>query len=221
MTNKLIIFGAEDVAELANFYFSKYTDYQVIGFCLDEEYIKENNIFGHPLKGFNETCLQYSPEDIKFFIGLGYSKVNELRKQKYNLIKNKGYKLASFVSSGANNLSNYPIGENVFILEDNTIQPFVQIGNNVTLWSGNHIGHHSKILDHCFISSHVVVSGRVLIEEQCFLGVNSTIRDHLVIGQKSVIGAGSLILSDVIPNSVFKGNKTKPSNISSSRLSHI
>ena len=33
------------------------------------------------------------------------------------------------------------------------------IGNNTIIWSGNHIGHHSKIGNNCFISSHVVVSG--------------------------------------------------------------
>ena len=45
--------------------------------------------------------------------------------------------------------------------------------------SGNHIGHHSVIRDHAFISSHVVVSGRVEIGEQCFVGVNATLRDHI------------------------------------------
>ena len=221
MQNKLIIFGVDDVAELANFYFSRFTDFKVEALCIDEKFIKETNQFGLPIISFTEASLSYSPKDIYFFVALGYSKVNEIRKQKYELIKELGYQLASFISPKANILSKSKIGENVFILEDNTVQPFVHIGNNVTLWSGNHIGHHSFISDHCFISSHVVVSGRVLVEEQCFLGVNSTIRDHLKIGKKSVIGAGSLILSDVEPNSVYKGHETKPIPISSLKLSKI
>ena len=51
------------------------------------------------------------------------------------------------------------MGDNCFIFEDNTVQPFVTLGNNLVLWSGNHIGHHSTLRDHCFISSHVVISG--------------------------------------------------------------
>lgn len=221
MHKKLIIFGIEDVAELANFYFSRFTDFKVEALCIDEKFIKETNQFGLPIISFSEATLSYSPKDIYFFVALGYSKVNEIRKQKYELIKELGYQLASFISPKANILSKSKIGENVFILEDNTVQPFVHIGNNVTLWSGNHIGHHSFISDHCFISSQVVVSGRVLVEEQCFLGVNSTIRDHLKIGKRSVIGAGSLILSDVRSNSVYKGHETKPIPISSSKLSKI
>ena len=49
------------------------------------------------------------------------------------------------------------------------------IGDNVTLWAGNHIGHHSTIGDHAFITSHVVVSGHVRVGEYSFLGVNATI----------------------------------------------
>ena len=58
------------------------------------------------------------------------------------------------------------------------MQPFVRIGSNVTLWSGNHIGHDSTVGDHCFISSHVVVSGHVEIGRNCFIGVNATLRQQ-------------------------------------------
>jgi UDP-3-O-[3-hydroxymyristoyl] glucosamine N-acyltransferase len=95
------------------------------------------------------------------------------------------------------------------------------IGNNVTLWSGNHIGHHSQIGDHCFIASHVVISGRVTIGNSCFIGVNATFRDHLTIGSNCVIGAGVLMLSDASDNEVYMGIKVMPSRVPSHRLRHI
>ena len=67
------------------------------------------------------------------------------------------------------------------ILENQTIQPYVKIGNNVTLWSGNHIGHHSEILENTFISSHVVISGGCKIGKNCFFGVNSSVADGIKI----------------------------------------
>jgi UDP-3-O-[3-hydroxymyristoyl] glucosamine N-acyltransferase len=106
-------------------------------------------------------------------------------------------------------------------LEDNTIQPFVTIGNNVTLWSGNHIGHHSTIRDHCFITSHVVVSGGVEIGEACFLGVNATLRDHIKIGDRCLIGAGALILNDTDPEGLYVGAATERSKVPSTRLRRI
>ena len=132
-----------------------------------------------------------------------------------------GYRIASYVSSKATVLNEGKFGENCFILEDNTIQPFVTIGNNVTLWSGNHIGHHSIIRDHCFIASHVVVSGGVTIEESCFIGVNSTIRDHIKIGEKCILGANTLLLSDAPSGGIYMSHETERSKVPSSRLKKI
>ena len=132
-----------------------------------------------------------------------------------------GYQTPSYVSSHATVLNEGRIGDNCFILEDNTIQPFVTIGDNVTLWSGNHIGHHSKIHDHCFIASQVVVSGGVTIGEQCFLGVNATLRDHIKVAEKCVIGAGALILHDTEPSGVYLGKEANLARTTSEKLKRI
>ena len=87
------------------------------------------------------------------FIAMGYKRLNRLRTKFFDSAEEKGYDLISYVSSKAFIWRNVEIGKNCFIFEDNTIQPFVNIGNNVTLWSGNHIGHHSIIEKNCFISS--------------------------------------------------------------------
>ena len=77
--------------------------------------------------------------------------MNALRRGVYTRFKQKGYPLISYISSRATYFPGTPIGDNCFVLEDNTIQPFVKIGNNVVLWSGNHIGHHSTIADDVFL----------------------------------------------------------------------
>jgi UDP-3-O-[3-hydroxymyristoyl] glucosamine N-acyltransferase len=104
------------------------------------------------------------------------------------------------------------IGEHCFIFEDNTVQPFVKVGNNVVLWSGNHIGHHSTIHDHNFISSHVVISGFVDVGESCFMGVNSTIGNNVNIGRDCLIGAGAIIVKDIGDNQFIKGNISEASS---------
>jgi acetyltransferase-like isoleucine patch superfamily enzyme len=66
-----------------------------------------------------------------------------------------------------------------------------------------------------------VISGGVEIGEQCFVGVNATLRDHIKVGAKSVIGAGTLILSDVARDGVYIGSSTERSKVPSSRLRGI
>ena len=220
MNKPLIIFGAGEIAELAFFYFKKHTQYNIKAFTIDEEYISQNKLFDLPIIPFSEIPEKYSASDFDFFVALSYSKLNAIRKEKYDTLKKLGYYLTSFISPQAIVL-NKSIGDNCFILENNVIQPHVKIGNNVTLWSGNHIGHHSTIEDHTFIASHAVISGGVKIAEQCFIGVNATIRDHISIGEKSIIGAGALILKDVEPNGVYIGQGSERSNVPSYKLKNI
>ncbi len=221
MSRKLVVFGTGDYAQLAQYYFDRDSNYKVVALSLDETYIEEPNLCGLPVVPYEKLLETHPPDDHDLFIALGYSKINSIRKEKYLAAKALGYQLASFISSHATVLNDGKVGDNTFIFENNTIQPFVSIGNNVTLWSGNHVGHHSVINDHSFITSHVVISGRVQVGEQCFVGVNATLRDHINIGARSVIGAGALILKDTEPDSLFIGAATEVSKVPSSRLRRI
>jgi len=219
---KLIIFGISDAAELAHYYFTHDSNCQIEAFSVDAAYLPDSgNFCGLPVVPFENVASIYPPERYQFFVALGYSNLNQTRKDKYLAAKALGYELASYVSSRASILNDGRIGDNCFILEDNTIQPFVTIGNNVTLWSGNHIGHHSRIDDHCFLASHIVVSGRVHVCESCFIGVNATLRDHITVGEKCIIGAGTLILADTESGGAYVGSATDRSLAPSSRFQRI
>lgn len=221
MKKPLVIFGSGDIAQLAHYYFSTDSNYEVVAFTVDAAYITATEFCGLPVIPFEELANLYSPDTHEIFVALSYSRLNQLRKEKYLAAKALGYRIASYVSSHATVLNEGKIGDNCFILEDNTIQPFVIIGNNVTLWSGNHVGHHSTIHDHCFIASHVVISGGVDIGESCFIGVNATLRDHIKVGEKCVIGAGALLLADAEPEGVYIGQATERAKVPSTRLRKI
>jgi sugar O-acyltransferase (sialic acid O-acetyltransferase NeuD family) len=218
MKKPLVIFGTGDIAQLAHYYFSTDSEYEVVAFTVDAEYLTETTFCGLPVTAFEDVLKHFDPKRYDLFVALSYSKLNAIRKEKYLAAKLLGYRIASYISSHATVLNEGHIGENCFIFEDNTIQPFVTIGNNVTLWSGNHIGHHSTIKDHCFIAAHVVVSGGVDIGEQCFIGVNATLRDHIKIGERCVIGAGALLLSDAESEGVYIGTATVRAKMPSTRL---
>lgn len=221
MNKPLVIFGLGDIAQLAHYYFTTDSIYKVVAFTVDAEYLTESNFCGLPVVPFKELQALYPPERYELFVALSYSRLNAVRKEKFLAARDMGYSLPGYISSKATVLNQGGVGENCFILEDNTIQPFVRIGDNVTLWSGNHIGHHSIIKDHAFIASHVVISGGVEIGEQCFIGVNATLRDHIKVGDRCVLGAGTLLLSDAEADGLYIGAATQRAAVSSTRLKKI
>jgi sugar O-acyltransferase (sialic acid O-acetyltransferase NeuD family) len=216
--SQLIIFGAGDIARLAHYYFTRDSEHEVVAFTVDQKYREADTFLDLPLVSFEEIASRYPPGEYKMFVALSYARMNKLREEKYRAAKEKSYELVSYVSSRCSFLTDHPIGDNCFILEDNTIQPFVKIGNNVTLWSGNHIGHDAVIHDHCFLASHIVVSGYVEIGNNCFIGVNATLRNSITIAPETLIGAGAVIMKDTVEQGVYLPERAKLFGKKSSEL---
>jgi sugar O-acyltransferase (sialic acid O-acetyltransferase NeuD family) len=214
---KVIIWGTKDGAQLAHFYLTQDSSHDVVGFTMDAEFIDVDSFEGLPVCSFEDLPSKFPPTDYKMFVPISQRRMNKYRIEKYFAAKAKGYELISYISSKAT-FYGTPVGDNCFIFENNVIQPFTQIGNNVTLWSGNHIGHHSVIEDHVFVSSHVVISGHAVIGEESFLGVNSTIQQGIKIARRSYIGAGSLIKQDTVETGVYPGIGAELSKVPSSKI---
>jgi sugar O-acyltransferase (sialic acid O-acetyltransferase NeuD family) len=205
-TKKAIIFGTSGQAEVMDYLISHDSPYQVVAFTSTRDFIQTDSIYGRPLVAFEEIEKLYPPSEFEMHIAIGYNSQNKTRERFYQEAKAKGYTLLTYISSRCTNYAK-SIGDNCFIFEDNTIQPFVEIGNNCILWSGNHIGHHSVIESDVFISSHVVISGHCRIGHHSFLGVNSTLRDGIKIAPCTTLGAGCLIVKDTEEGQTYIGTK--------------
>jgi sugar O-acyltransferase (sialic acid O-acetyltransferase NeuD family) len=208
MKNKVIIFGVGNTAELAFYYLNEDTSYECVAFTLEKEFIKNDKFFDLPVVSFEDIESIYSPDEYNLFAPITGTQLNKFRERIYNSGKNKGYTFISYISSKAIVLTKN-IGDICFILENNTIQHKVKIGNNCVLWSGNHIGHHSTIHDHVFLTSHVVICGLCTIKSYCWIGVNSSIKDGLILDEGTVIGMGSVVTKNTNKNSIYIGVPAK------------
>lgn len=217
----VIIFGAGDIAEVVDYLFRETVGRTVAAFTVDREFMKTDTVFGKPLVAFEDVSAQFPPSEYDAFVALSYNRMNVLRAQKVDAMRALGYTMTSYISPNATVLTD-KIGDNCLIFEDNTLQPFCQIGNNVTLWSGNHIGHHSVIEDNVFVSSHVVISGGVTVGHNSFIGVNSTIVDHIEIAPFTLLGAGCLVQQSTEREGVYAPTATiEKRKVPSTRLRNI
>jgi sugar O-acyltransferase (sialic acid O-acetyltransferase NeuD family) len=215
---KVIIFGIQDFAELAHYYLTNDSQHEVVAFSVNEKYMPAEKTFHDlPVVPFEDIESKYIPGDFKFFAPLSPTRMNRTREEVYNAVKGKGYELISYISSKATVFNN-KIGDNCFVFEDNTLQPFTNIGNNVILWSGNHIGHHGTIKDHVMFTSHVVLSGHCIVENYCTFGVNSTIRDGLTIAEGTFVAMGASIIRNTEAWGMYKGNPAVKSEKSTREL---
>lgn len=209
MKKDLVIFGTGEIGQLAKFYFQHDSNFNVVAFAADDAFIKEPTFEGLPVVPVSELMKRYPPSKYQVHVALSYNKLNQIRKDKYLLLKGMGYELPSYVCSKSVYWPDLQIGDNCFILENQTIQPTVKIGNNVMIWSGNHLGHGCEIKDHAYLSSHICISGHTVIGEQCFIGVNSTFKDFIKVGDRVFVTMGADVTKDVPSDAVILAAPSK------------
>jgi sugar O-acyltransferase (sialic acid O-acetyltransferase NeuD family) len=198
----VVVFGAGKIAEEAFTYLTNDSAHDVVAFTVDGEHVSSKEKFGLPVLAFEDVEAAYPPSDFSMFVAVGYQELNKFRARKCEEAQAKGYELVSYVSSRAANVGEVAVGYNCFILEFAVIQPWSRIGNNVFLWSSNHVGHHATVGDHCYIAGNAVISGNTVVEPYCFVGVGANIGHEITIGAESFLGAGTLVTKDVEPRSV-------------------
>lgn len=209
MRRRLVLVGAGEFAQIACEYFEHDSPYEVAAFSVEREYLSQPTLADRPVVEYETLEDSYPAKDYDVFVAIPASQLNRLRTRFYHDARRRGYRLATYVSSRAFVWRNAVVGDNCFIFENNVIQPFVTIGNNCILWSGNHVGHRTILRDNVFVASHAVISGYCDIGENCFIGVNATFNDQVKVAQDNVIGAGALVTRDTEPGRIYVGSPAR------------
>ena len=218
MTKPIVVVGTGAFGEVVQAYFTEYEVRDVLAFSASGDRISEEQVQSRPVIPLENLERTLPPSDIDVFVAIGYSDMNRNRERIFRNLVSQGYDFATFVHPNVKIWSSSAIGRNCFIFEDNTIQPFTEIGDDTVLWSGNHIGHHSSIGDHAFNSSHVVVSGSCRVGNNVFIGVNAAIHDGVTVGDHALIGAGAVIARDVEPKAIYSPPRTKPRDLTTDEI---
>ncbi len=118
-------------------------------------------------------------------------------------------------------MSQTKIGKNVIIGQNCCIGPNVIIGDNVKIQNNISIYEGVIIEDDVFIGPSVVFTNvlnprafisrknefkKTILKKGCTIGANSTIVCGNIIGEYSLIGAGSVVVSNIPSYNLFYGN---------------
>jgi sugar O-acyltransferase (sialic acid O-acetyltransferase NeuD family) len=215
-SRKLVIVGDGEFGEIAFEYFTHDSEYDVVAFAVEAPYRKRDELFGLPVVDLEAVAERYPPSTHDAFVAITNTQLNRVRTRLYGTMKEAGYRLATYVSSRAFVWHNVQVGDNCFIFENNVLQYHVRIGNNVVLWSGNHVGHRTVIRDNCFVTSHAVISGYCDIGSSCFVGVNCCVADNTTVPDDCILGMGSVVVRSLAEaGRVYVGNPARPMEKSS------
>lgn len=197
MKKKIILFGAGKIAQVVFDCIKQNSDYQVVAFTCDREFIDTPLFEGLPLIPFEEVEEHFSPSDTYCFVAIGYHHLNNIREKKLAEFVNKGFNVTNIIAKNPKIYDTIRIGHNCFIMDGNNLQPRVVLGDNVFIWNNAVIGHHSVIGCNCWIVSGANIAGNVNIGNNTYIAMNATLANDTSIGNYCFIGANSLITKNL------------------------
>lgn len=211
----IILFGSGKIAEVVLYFFTHHSDREVVACTVDREYVPGPEWQGLPVVPFDEIVRNCPPDTHDMFVALGYQDMNALRADRCAQARALGYTLASYVHPGSGLPMDCVHGDNCFIMNQVLIHPRVVLGNNVFVWSGAMVGHHSSIGDNCWLTSCANISGVVNTGRNCFFAVNATVGHGITLGDECFIGANALVTKNAHDGQVYVAESTKPFRLNS------
>ena len=217
----LVLFGAGKMADVMTVYLDHFSDYNIVAYAVDREFYSPGAMHNdRPIVPWEDLEQFHKPGEVKLMGPVSYRHMNQFRRDKYYDGKARGYEYGSFIHPAAHVMTD-KIGDHVIIMEQNVIQPFVEIGNNVVIWSDSHLGHHTKVGDHCFMSAYVGVSGCVTIGEECFLAGQTGVANDITIGDRCALLNHAPVKTNLPDDTVMVGPEGEIKRYPSGRIQRL
>lgn len=199
----IIIVGTSSTAENVYAFINKYSLFNVIGFTVNERFLKGKEFCGHPVYPLEKLRDIIDVEKDYLFVAIQWNNLNADRKNVYLDLKTQGFKFANIISPNSI-IYGTLTGENCWVADNVIIEYGVVIEDNVFLKSGSWVGHFAHVKKHCFIGARSNIAGNVVIGEQTFVGIGATIFDSVKIGNKCIIGACTAVNRNIDDFCVYK-----------------
>lgn len=208
-TNKRVfVFGAGYLADFLSDYIAVCTNWDIAGYVVDDEFANANSHKGLPLVKSSDLHRVFPSGSYDAVMGIGYSKMGDVKKAAYEKLKDYGYYVRNFIHPSAC-VDKDSIGEGNIIFENSVLQLGCRLGNCNLIWYGVNVGHHTSIGDYNAFSGGTSVGGTTAIGNNCFFGLNSTVKNHIKVNDYTFVGAASYLHHSTDDYEIFAPKQPK------------
>lgn len=200
----IVIVGTGSFARLMHQYLLECDEREVVAFSVNRTYIGDEREFcGKPVIALEELRDHYPPEEYEVLMGVGYTKMNMVRKSLFEYCKEQGYTVASFVHPTVYLSKSAVLGEGNIILERSSLAPFTKIGDGNLIWDNVQLAHEDELGNYNTCSGGAAVAGNTKIGDNCYLGKCSVVFDNISVADFTLVGAGAFAKKDTKPYDVI------------------
>ena len=181
----------------------------VDAFSVEATYIRTPELMGKPVIPLEELKTSFSPEQTQLYLGIGYSKLGEVKKAVYQKYSELGYRFVNYMHKTAFINPDVSLGDGNIFFENVTIQRHSKVGNGNLFFSNSVVMHDVNIGNFNTLGACAVINGYAIVENCSFIGSNATVRNKIKVSTNSLIGAGAYLSYDSANDSVTKPPKSE------------
>ncbi|WP_035059552.1 acetyltransferase [Andreprevotia chitinilytica] len=204
--SRLIILGAgghgkvvADAAELVG-------HWETVAF-LDDRYPELTKIMHWPVLGRLEDVLTQANSNTEFLVAIGN---NRVRLDWCRQILVAGARLASVIHPRANVSRYAQLGAGTVCFAGAVVNIAAKLGVGCIVNSNGCVEHDCVLGDAVHICPHSALAGGVTVGQASTVGIGSSVRQLIEIGTDVVIGAGSVVVSNIGSGLTIMGAPAEP-----------
>lgn len=182
-------------------------DRSVDGF-VTPDFEKGSDFFHSTIIGDDEDILQWQPNQVNLYNGIGSLPSNALRWRVAKKMRRHGYTFNKIVHPSAIIAKSVSFEEGVQVMAGVVIQPETTIGQDSIINTSASIDHDCVIGKKCHIAPSVACSGGVEIGDGTHIGTGAVITQGVKIGLGCVVAAGSVVYRDLEDGATLIQRKT-------------
>jgi len=199
MKDKLLIIGASGHGKVIADMARQINHWKDISFADDA--LAGQSVMGFKVIGITEDAFSLI-DQYDMIVGIGK---NSTRKQLQDRLEAAGASIPTLIHPNAVIGAEVEIGVGSVVMAGAVINCSSRIGKGCIINTGATVDHDNVIDDYVHISPGVHISGTVHIGMLTWLGVGSVISNNLKITSNCIIGAGAVVIRDLVHPGTYVG----------------
>jgi sugar O-acyltransferase (sialic acid O-acetyltransferase NeuD family) len=199
MKNKLLIIGASGLGKVVADVALKMNKWQSVAFLDDDESLR--TAMGIKVIGALDKVSAHIDE-YELFVGIGN---NTTRQKIYEMLEELGCNIPILIHPDAVVGEQVEFGSGTVVMAGAVVNCCTNIGKGCIINTGATIDHDNYIEDYVHISPGAHLAGSVTVGQGSWLGIGSVVSNNVNITSDCMIGAGGVVVRDILKSGVYAG----------------
>ena len=204
--NNIVIIGASGFGREVAWLIENSDNWNVIGFVDDNKDLENKSVNDYPVLGTIDFLLNVN-EKTNVVVAIGNPRIR--KKIVERLQSNTNISFPNIVDKDVIIDKTVMLGFGNIICKGNILTTNIEIGNFNHINLNCTVGHDVQFNDYITVYPGVNISGNVIINDCVEVGTGTKIIQGKKIVKETVIGAGSVVVKDIIENGTYIGVPAK------------